>query len=290
MNKPDLVTRLESRAQLGWGFFACTDITADGDVLSLWDDPDSDMTVETDASGHVVRFCGIAIARIRPDLKRIDVPTDIDLDGDTHEHLLCDQVLPRALSLTTPLVLHAGGCVIDGIAALVLARSGSGKSTLSAQFAKSGMQLLSDDAIILREGPNGPEVTETYHGLRLLPDSMDALHAGADTATLADYTNKRRLRMIETAKGVWHPLGAVFFLMPPENDTIAASPLPARDVCMRLVENSFAADPTDRREGARRMAAAATVAGNISGYGLHYPRRYDLLPDVVAAVRDVVLG
>ena len=53
--------------------------------------------------------------------------------------------------------LHAAGSLWNGCGFLLAGASGSGKTTLSCALARSGWQFLSDDAVLLKQGPSDVE-------------------------------------------------------------------------------------------------------------------------------------
>lgn len=188
----------------------------------------------TDATGMTVRVIGEGAYRVevpgiagdvRPGERSITIAPLDPAAGDeqTLDHLLVDQLLPRALAHDGALLLLHGGAVgIDGRAVLLLGATGAGKSTLSASFAREGHVLLGDDAQAVRLDPGGPQVRAVAPGLRLLPDALAALYPDPPELTaLAHYTPKQRLGGVAREEG-WLPVAAIFVLdaAPPAGEEV----------------------------------------------------------------------
>ena len=60
------------------------------------------------------------------------------------------------------------------------------------------------------------------------------------------------------------------------------------EVCMALTSNSFALDPADNRSASARLQIAAALARQAPAFALHYPRDYELLPQVCTAIVNAV--
>ncbi|WP_139188319.1 hypothetical protein [Aliiruegeria lutimaris] len=56
---------------------------------------------------------------------------------------------------------------------------------------------------------------------------------------------------------------------------------------MTLLQNSFALDPTNHKEAARRFELASDMARRVPVFSLRYPRRYDALPEVIDKIQSV---
>lgn len=205
--------------------------------------------------------------------------TPADLPPETLEHFLADQVFPRILAHQGEFVLHAGAVVEDGRAMAFLGPSGRGKSTLTASLERQGAVLLGDDALIVAPDHS---VRAVYPSLRLLPDSLAHLFpAGPPTRDVAHYSAKQSLPV---AEGGSAPLTALFFLGEP-GDAISLRRMSIAEICIGLISNSFALDPTDPADAKRKLAMASTLAAALPAWELSYPRDYARLPEVHAAIR-----
>jgi len=149
--------------------------------------------------------------------------------------------LLRTVGLYT---LHAAGLVSpNGTVALLIGKSGSGKSTLAIGLARAGWRILSDDALVLRESPNGIEAL----GLRkhLYIDGTDA-ERYADfglTPAQADKSGGTRFRLDlgDASHGrLTSPAMPSFLVFPTiaRTDMSQSRRIPASDTVGRLLEAS----------------------------------------------------
>jgi hypothetical protein len=116
---------------------------------------------------------------------------------ETIHHLLLDHVLPRVLFLKGALVLHASVLArpqnsTASAAVAFLGASGAGKSTLAASLIGAGWSLVSDDALVIEPGAEGPGALPTYASMRLWPDVAERLAGGVAASPVAHYSEKLR--------------------------------------------------------------------------------------------------
>lgn len=210
----------------------------------------------------------------------------------TIDHFLADQVIPRLLAHTGSFVFHAGAVQLGHAALVFMGRSGRGKSTLVTSFDRAGLGLLGDDAMVLSTLDGVPHVRPVYPSLRLFPDSIEALMPGAATAgPVAHYSDKERIDVEVAGDAGLSPLPvqALFSIAPPSEGTdICIRPLSIADACIMLVESSFSLDPADLALAKNRLREATALATAVPAFEISYPRDYDRLPDVRAAIIDQV--
>jgi len=187
-------------------------------------------------------------------------PNDL-LPLATLEHLLIDQVLPRALTHRGRMVVHAGCVVTPHGAVAFLGDSGAGKSTLCAEFARARYPLLGDDGIVLKAAAAGGfEAEATYPGLRLFPDPLAVLFdSRTRLAPVAHYSEKLRLdRANERLRLVTGPQPLLGLYLLDTAPSIGIAPVPNRDAFIALVKASFQLhvdDPERSRELFWRVGA-----------------------------------
>ncbi len=208
------------------------------------------------------------------------------------EHILLDDLLPKVLSHDGAFVLHAAGLSCGTSGLVILGESGRGKSTLSAFLGQSGMAILSDDCLIVDVDSQGHHVSPTYAGMRLFPDSIDALFAQPPfTSDMASYSSKQRVHLDSGFEAETAPVRALVFLDPPAtDDAVVLSPMSPGAACAALIANSFALDPSDVGRAAQRMRQASHLARDVRAYALSYPRDYSRLPEVRRVILEVMQG
>jgi len=205
---------------------------------------------------------------------------------------LADLVFPRLLSHTGSFVVHAGGVGFGDAAIMLLGNSGRGKSTLAASFARAGLTLLGDDAMIVTSLDATPRVCSVYPSLRLFPDSIEALMPDAVTAgPVARHSTKQRIDVVVAQKSdYWSlPVRGIFSIGEPVNDgRIDLRRLTVAEACMAFVENSFALDPSDTARARERLVNASALAREVPAFEISYPRDYARLPEVRQAILEQV--
>ena len=207
---------------------------------------------------------------------------------ETVTHCLYDLIIPRLLAHDGQLVIHGGLSFAAAGAVGFIGKSGRGKSTLVAGLHGLGLPLMGDDAFILDPSATGYEAQRVYASLRLFPDSVDTLFSDVgDTTLVAHYSTKRRVPFAEGPESA--PLLALFQLAEPEPE-IRLRKLSMAETCMALVSNSFVLDVDNIAETRVKFGLASAAAQTIPVYDLYYPRTYDRLPEVCAAILDTVAG
>ncbi|MCS7072057.1 MAG: hypothetical protein NZM00_11165, partial [Anaerolinea sp.] len=187
-----------------------------------------------DADGIRVDFPGLAAFLVSADGRFIRCAPEPGLPTETFEHLLLDQVLPRALSHQGYTVLHAAAVTFEGKMIAFLGDTGRGKSTLVRYLVSTGLPFVSDDCLIITSMADPVTGIGSYSGMRLWPDSVLGLGAGADqVGSMAHYGRKRRLTLPAAAQFQTAPLpiAQLFLLAPPvqADGRIQITPVPARE-------------------------------------------------------------
>lgn len=194
------------------------------------------------------------------------------------------QVVPLLLGLHGAHVFHGGAVVVDGRAVAFLAPSGHGKSTLTAAFARRGFAFLTDDCLVLDLHGSAPLALPHEAHVRLWEDSVAVM--GGTTAVDRRGSSKPRLA---AGNGLAHEdqartLAAIYLLGPGEAERPVVTPLPASQALVGLASNAFVLDITRREVLHRNLQVHARLVHQVQVRRLDYPRRYELLDDVVAAV------
>ena len=213
-------------------------------------------------------------------------------DPASLDHLLYDHVLPRVISATGTLVLHGSAVEIDGQLAIFIGETGAGKSTLSASLHRKGHRLLGDDAVMVTCVDGAFMGEAVYPSLRLYPNSIEQV-MGTDvpTAPMAHYSDKRHVTGFGAGASMDgpRPIGHLFFLGGEYHEPCLET-IPLRDVCMALVEQSFALDPDDIAAAGQRMRQASALAASVPATAIYYPHDYAVLPQVHSLIEQTMEG
>jgi len=142
--------------------------------------------------------------------------------------------------------LHGCAVVVDGAVIGLLGPQGAGKSTSAAAFARLGYPVVTDDLILLDEGPAGFMVEPTYPVVRLWPASVELLFGHEDALPLL--TPDWDKRGLNLAAGQYSfqqeplPLAALYLLRPRSEspDSPFVAPISGAAALMQLVSNSWA--------------------------------------------------
>lgn len=263
------------------------------DSMHVWRDPLDKVAF---VSGRVqddwyIEFPGALKVLIAPD-GGVTVQPDAGIAETTLQHLLIDQILPRALTLRGHALIHAAAASTPGGRnVLLLGDSGAGKSTLSGAIALAGGTLHADDCIRLLGTPDGEmRMIGAYPGLRAWPDTVARVFGnnGTRSREMAGHSSKRRLDApTESAYGApeWRTLHAVYILQL-STAGISITRASGIEACMALVANAFKLDLKEPLRNEGILKKAAKVANCVPVMRLAYPRHYELLPDVVAELEN----
>jgi hypothetical protein len=212
-------------------------------------------------------------------------------------HLLVNQIIPRYLASTGRLLLHASAVTLqNGKSVAFLGNSGFGKSTLVSSFHRNGAQLINDDCILLECSENGVTAIGGLVGIRLFPDSVNAVfNEAAGFTNYTPYTDKQQLFLKnEVSDKLPEPcvLDAMFLLNDPgeeSTDTVCIEPVSGSEAMMAMIYSAFSLDPSDRKMIVHNFRNVGQAISELLGlYSLQYPRVHERLPEVRAAVIERV--
>ena len=244
------------------------------------------LALAREGAGYRLGVPGLAEFVVDGEGCRVGCRPEPELPLDTLQHLLADQVLPRVLTFRGTPVFHAG-CVASRRGAVAfLGDSGTGKSTLCAAFARAGWTIVSDDAVVVHSAPAGESrVLATYPGLRLHPGGMDRFLASYDAVPMAHYSEKVRVRGVDFDGGPF-PLRAFYVLSPrvTGGDEIRVEPVKGPEAFVALMRATFQLHLDDAGQARGLFDRLGALSGAVPVRRLIYPRAFDALPAVVAAV------
>ncbi len=254
-----------------------------------WTFPDGTLWTEFHraASGYLLRFLDLADFQVSADALHVTGFPAPEVSDATVQHLYLNQVLPLVLSKQGKLVFHASAVEVAGGALAFAAESGRGKSTLAASFAVSGFQFLTDDGLVVEPTADGHRILPSHPSIRLWEDSEAALIApGVRTAPALSFTAKSRflagdeIRFCDQPR----PLRRVYFLGNGEVATLEFQRLSAAEALVEWVKHSFLLDVEEKPRLASHFDQVAKLANQPIHYRLDYPRRFEELAWVRAAI------
>lgn len=204
-----------------------------------------------------------------------------------HEHFLSlfhNAILPLIGDHAGGLFLHGSAVSIHGRAIAFLGESGDGKTTLAGAFAKAGHPFLTEDVIELVAQGEDYWLQPKPSGLRLYPDSahwLTGAPAGADSSDeKIDVTRAMALPFAASPA----PLSALLLLGSDHEAALSLGLLPQAAAAQRLLPHSFVLDVEDKPRLRAHFSRIVELATKVPCYTLDYPRRYDELPRVIAAM------
>jgi hypothetical protein len=172
---------------------------------------------------------------------------------------LLGPVLGLLLRLRGVPCLHASAVVFGDSIVAFAGSEGTGKSTTAAALASRGHAVISDDIVALVERERSFLVLPAYPYLSLWPESVKMLFGPEKNipSFSANY-DKRQLLLAENQLRFQEKqmrLGAVFLLGERIADPAAplVEALPARDVLVALIANSYATNMLDKNMRAREF-------------------------------------
>ena len=236
---------------------------------------------------YLLRFPDLADFQVSADALHVTGFPAPGVSDATVQHLYLNQVLPLVLSKQGKLVLHASAVEVAGGAIAFAAESGRGKSTLAASFAVSGFRFLTDDGLVVEPIADGHRILPSHPSIRLWEDSEAALIApGVRTAPALSFTAKSRflagdeIRFCDQPQ----PLRRVYFLGNGKVATLEFQRLSTAEALVEWVKHSFLLDVEEKPRLASHFDQVAKLANQPIHYRLDYPRRFEDLAWVRAAI------
>ncbi|GIV76711.1 MAG: hypothetical protein KatS3mg050_1105 [Litorilinea sp.] len=253
--------------------------------LNEWYDPDGSVWLAFGklAEGYLLHFSELARFTLSADARVIRCFPEPDCPPETLRHLLLNQVIPLALAHQGQLVLHGAACAISGRAVAFLGRTGMGKSTLATRLGLAGHPVLTDDCLLLKEAEGQFQVHFSYPGVRLWPETIDALmDRHVVSMPLAHYTEKKRVLLDRGGPLPTAPLDRVYVLLPPGDSAagqeVTIRPMASNEAMLEIVRHAFQLDVTDCDWLAAAFHRYASLANRVPFFFLAYPREHALLP------------
>jgi hypothetical protein len=228
---------------------------------------------------------------LSPDSRTV---TGLSMDGNP-EAALKTYMLGHLLSFVLlglgKETIHAASIVTGNQAFALVGDSARGKSTLSAAFLQAGYTLLSDDFLVV--SPHGDSYI-AYPGIpRIKLYERVAKHLIAEGKQGTPMTTHRRTKMVYPVQGVPTepvPLRTFYALASPKNlaglKGVRIETLSEKEAYLELTENSFNVSVRTPERLASQFQWATALVKKVPVKRLSYPRVMEILPDVIAAVKE----
>lgn len=205
--------------------------------------------------------------------------------------MLMRRILPRVVQLHNRLGLHGASIRTSrGHAFLVLGASGAGKSTLSAALHDYlGWDVLSDDMSLIEVGDTSSYCFSVVKGASLWPDSLDTLMPARRSARpLPGHAGKLWRNIELDNRCLSAPLAALIFLdQAGEGLTdISWKRISASEGLRLVMRQLIRFNPRDNQALPDLMKRVNRLTSSVPFFVLSYPRRFELLPDVVARIQQ----
>jgi hypothetical protein len=239
--------------------------------------------------GYILRFQDLVTFLVSKDGDQVECHTDAPVPAETLRHLFIDAVFPHILNLKGHDALHATAVNGPAGCCAFLGNSGIGKSTLAAALVRRGWQLVCDDCLHFDVVADGVTVVPGYAGLRLWPDSIEAAFNNGSLLRTVQDRRKKRVEVAGMSSMCPVTLRRVYLVSGPleSDDTrIRIEAVSPRDAFIELVRHAFRLDIGDRTMLARQFQRLQRLVERVSICRLIYPRNFDHLQLVAAAIAD----
>ena len=260
-------------------------------LFHYWSTPDGERIADFYrlAEGYLLRFHSRADFKI--DLANetvVCVPTPGASDA-TISAIYANQVMPLLGSNGGEIVLHGSVVGINGAAVSFLGKSGTGKSTLAAAFAMSGYPFLSDDGLWIKRDAEAIMAMPNRPSIRLWSDSQSAVLGEAPPGSQAQEQLEKSL--IEAAGALPFedsplPLELIFSVSDKPSDEVQIETVTSSAAYFAILRQSFILPVDDRTMIKRHFEACADLISSVPIFEISYPRRYEILPEVVRKVTE----
>ena len=234
--------------------------------------------------GFAISFPEVAEFCVSPGERSVDYCPAAGTGDSTLRHVIIDLVIPYLLAMDGSLVLHASAVATDHGAVVFAGVSGCGKSSLAAEFARRGDAVMADDFVLFRERGMEFVVLPAYPGLRLWPDSAEALaEPGSLLGPVYDGGDKQRVVSLSLRGGSEvEPLAAIVLLgdQPERHSGPVIESVPARAGMMELFGQAFRMERVSGQRAIDEFDRFARLANSTRLFRLSYQRDYAALPSI----------
>jgi hypothetical protein len=255
----------------------------------LWTLPDGTAWLQfhRTGAGYVLRFPGFADFAVgAADLAVRCVPCP-GVGERVVQHLYLNQVLPLVRSRQGRMVFHGSAVEAGSGAVVFMGASGRGKSTLAASFVAGGFRFMADDGISLSASRDGLQVEPGHPSIRLWADSRATLMGPEHAPEPAlPYTEKACYLASDETRFCAQPrdLRRIYFLSDERSDAVTIQAITPADALIELVRHSFLLDIRAPDMLAAHFEGLVRLVRSGTCFRLDYPRRFDAIPAIRAAI------
>jgi hypothetical protein len=181
---------------------------------------------------------------ISPDGRRIAGRALTELPSEAFQTYLLGQVLSFALLKMGLEPLHATVAVVEGWAVDLLGNSGYGKSSLGAAFLHAGHRLLTDDLLLVKQGPYGFYAQPGHGRIKVFPEVAKAFLEELAGTKMNPLTPKLVIPLgRDRAEQSVKPLKVLYVLRPPtvqaRSKRIRIRPFHPREGVLKVIGSTF---------------------------------------------------
>ena len=206
------------------------------------------------------------------------------------EAYIANFAISAALLLQGEETLHSTVIAFEGIGIGLLGDSGAGKSTLAAHLLGLGGELVTDDLLrttqtgnVVYAEPGQPRIKLFEKTARLhYPGGMNRGRWNPVSEKYLfdtdDLTRPRERRKLDVLLWLTEP-------EPGQADIVTCQRLAGLELFKVLTGSTMNSKLQTPDRLARQLRFTHWVAGKLPVYALRYPRRHDIFPEVVAAIR-----
>ena len=211
------------------------------------------------------------------------------------EAYIANFAISAALLLQGEETLHATVIVFEGLGIGLLGGSGAGKSTLAAHLLGLGSELVTDDMLRITETGGAVYAEPGQPRIKLFEETARRHYpAGLNRGRwnpvsekylfdTDDLTKPRERRRLDALLWLTEPIEG-------QPDAVTCERLAGLELFKVLTGSTMNSKLQTPDRLARQLRYTQWVAGKLPVYALRYPRRHDIFPEVVAAIRALQLA
>ena len=228
--------------------------------------------------------------RIDPTGRNVSYRVHEDRYPTAFSSYIANFAISAALMLQGEEPLHATVVELHGRGIGLLGSSGAGKSTLAAYLLAQGGELVTDDMLRITESDGRMFAEPGQPRLKLFRETAERFLEGAINQGRWNPVSEKYL--FDTGDPVGHRLrrglDGLFFLAPPQSteaEHVSVRRLEGLELFRVVTGSTMNSKVQTPNRLARQLAFTQRVAERLPVHVLSYPRRHDVLPEVLEAIR-----